>query len=274
MQNVIMPSIAPNALNSRPDCHQVRTVMRDLVAPTAKWAVKETTVVTAIALTPDIKKKEISGTNAPTAVAVKPVRAATQGLPRFSSDTFPLVRDRAFTKVSLSSVMRWDSLSATSSGRPRIRRLSASTSRDSDASKSTAWRSRTSPALYSSRSLLEVEPNYSAYKRTEAALQVYLGFAAKELQLPLPQVQKSVKEGDAYPGISNPQAARQASPRSEPDICAVLLAFVCFHTLSAFFVSKLAQRMPWDAQTLSIRGRGAQNPWVRAAATTSDIIRL
>ncbi len=41
MTKVTMPSMAPTRVISRPLAHQERTVMRDLAAPTAKWAMSE-----------------------------------------------------------------------------------------------------------------------------------------------------------------------------------------------------------------------------------------
>ncbi len=46
-----------------------------------------------------------------------------------------------------------------------------------------------------------IEPDYSAYRRTEAALQAYLSFAAKDQQGPLPLVTKALQPGDSYAGL-------------------------------------------------------------------------
>jgi L,D-transpeptidase YcbB len=47
--------------------------------------------------------------------------------------------------------------------------------------------------------LNEVEPSYSAYKRTEAALQTYLALVAQGQNRPLPNMQATVSAGEAYP---------------------------------------------------------------------------
>ncbi len=49
--------------------------------------------------------------------------------------------------------------------------------------------------------LNSIEPGYSAYKRTEAALQAYLSFAAKDPQVPLPAVHKPLHAGDTYAAL-------------------------------------------------------------------------
>ena len=48
--------------------------------------------------------------------------------------------------------------------------------------------------------LHDAEPPYFFYQRTEAALDHYLVLAEKENRVPLPEVQKTVAPGDAYPG--------------------------------------------------------------------------
>jgi murein L,D-transpeptidase YcbB/YkuD len=45
-----------------------------------------------------------------------------------------------------------------------------------------------------------VEPPYYGYQRTELALQTYLSLADKDHSPPLPEVQKTLAPGDAYPG--------------------------------------------------------------------------
>jgi murein L,D-transpeptidase YcbB/YkuD len=45
-----------------------------------------------------------------------------------------------------------------------------------------------------------VEPTYYGYQRTELALQTYLALADKDHSPPLPDVQKTLAPGDAYPG--------------------------------------------------------------------------
>ncbi len=45
-----------------------------------------------------------------------------------------------------------------------------------------------------------VEPSYYGYQRTELALQTYLALADKDHSPPLPDVQKTLAPGDAYPG--------------------------------------------------------------------------
>jgi L,D-transpeptidase YcbB len=45
-----------------------------------------------------------------------------------------------------------------------------------------------------------VEPPYYGYQRTELALQTYLALADKDHSPPLPDVQKTLAPGDAYPG--------------------------------------------------------------------------
>src|ERR1700677_458548 len=45
-----------------------------------------------------------------------------------------------------------------------------------------------------------VEPPYYGYQRTELALQTYLALADKDHSSPLPDVQKTLAPGDAYPG--------------------------------------------------------------------------
>jgi L,D-transpeptidase YcbB len=45
-----------------------------------------------------------------------------------------------------------------------------------------------------------VEPPYYGYQRTELALQTYLALADKDHSPPLPEVQKTLAPGDAYPG--------------------------------------------------------------------------
>ena len=45
-----------------------------------------------------------------------------------------------------------------------------------------------------------VEPPYYGYQRTELALQTYLALADKDHSPPLPEVQKTLGPGDAYPG--------------------------------------------------------------------------
>jgi L,D-transpeptidase YcbB len=46
--------------------------------------------------------------------------------------------------------------------------------------------------------LNKVEPQYLGYQRTETALQNYLTLAAQDHSQPLPDLQKTVKSGDAY----------------------------------------------------------------------------
>jgi murein L,D-transpeptidase YcbB/YkuD len=46
-----------------------------------------------------------------------------------------------------------------------------------------------------------VEPQYLGYKRTMDALKVYQALQAKDHSVPLPDVERSVKSGDAYPGV-------------------------------------------------------------------------
>ena len=46
-----------------------------------------------------------------------------------------------------------------------------------------------------------VEPQYTGYKRTEAALQTYLALASQSPGAPLPGIKESLSIGDAYPGI-------------------------------------------------------------------------
>jgi L,D-transpeptidase YcbB len=48
--------------------------------------------------------------------------------------------------------------------------------------------------------LHDAEPPYFFYQRTEAALDHYLVLAEKENRVPLPEVQKTLAPGDAYPG--------------------------------------------------------------------------
>jgi L,D-transpeptidase YcbB len=48
--------------------------------------------------------------------------------------------------------------------------------------------------------LNEVEPQYYGYRRTETALQTYLGLAGQNQSAPLPEVQKTLAPGDAYAG--------------------------------------------------------------------------
>lgn len=47
-----------------------------------------------------------------------------------------------------------------------------------------------------------VEPQYTGYKRTEAALQTYLVLASQDHDAPLPDVENDVGIGDAYAGIA------------------------------------------------------------------------
>ncbi len=47
----------------------------------------------------------------------------------------------------------------------------------------------------------QVEPQYAAYQRTEAALQHYLKLAAEDHSAPLPEISKTVAPGDTYAGI-------------------------------------------------------------------------
>jgi murein L,D-transpeptidase YcbB/YkuD len=47
----------------------------------------------------------------------------------------------------------------------------------------------------------KAEPQYLGYQRTEAALLNYLSLAAKDHSKPLPDPQKTLKRGDAYPGV-------------------------------------------------------------------------
>lgn len=49
----------------------------------------------------------------------------------------------------------------------------------------------------------DIEPNYNAYRRTEGALQAYIGFAAKDQQSPLPLVSKPLYSGDTYTGMQH-----------------------------------------------------------------------
>jgi murein L,D-transpeptidase YcbB/YkuD len=46
-----------------------------------------------------------------------------------------------------------------------------------------------------------VEPQYTGYKRTEAALQTYLALASQDHGAPLPSIKENLESGDAYPGI-------------------------------------------------------------------------
>jgi murein L,D-transpeptidase YcbB/YkuD len=46
-----------------------------------------------------------------------------------------------------------------------------------------------------------IEPQYTGYKRTEAALQTYLDLASQDHNAPLPSVTNNLATGDAYPGI-------------------------------------------------------------------------
>jgi murein L,D-transpeptidase YcbB/YkuD len=46
-----------------------------------------------------------------------------------------------------------------------------------------------------------IEPQYTGYKRTEAALQTYLALASQNLGGPLPGIQKNLAIGDSYSGI-------------------------------------------------------------------------
>jgi L,D-transpeptidase YcbB len=50
--------------------------------------------------------------------------------------------------------------------------------------------------------LSEVEPPYYFYQRTEAALQTYLKLAGQDHDAPLPEVQKTLAPGDAYPEVA------------------------------------------------------------------------
>jgi murein L,D-transpeptidase YcbB/YkuD len=50
--------------------------------------------------------------------------------------------------------------------------------------------------------LSEVEPPYYFYQRTEAALQTYLKVAAEDHDAPLPEVQKTLAPGAAYPAVA------------------------------------------------------------------------
>ncbi len=56
------------------------------------------------------------------------------------------------------------------------------------------------PASDVAQVLHDVEPPYFFYQRTEAALDHYLVLAEKENRVPLPEVQKTLAPGDAYPG--------------------------------------------------------------------------
>jgi len=56
------------------------------------------------------------------------------------------------------------------------------------------------PASNVAQVLHDAEPPYFFYQRTEAALDHYLVLAEKENRVPLPEVQKTVAPGDAYPG--------------------------------------------------------------------------
>jgi len=49
--------------------------------------------------------------------------------------------------------------------------------------------------------LNKVEPQYLGYQRTETALLNYLTLAAQDHSQPLPDLQKTVKSGDAYPSV-------------------------------------------------------------------------
>ena len=49
--------------------------------------------------------------------------------------------------------------------------------------------------------LSEVEPELLFYKRTEAALQIYLNLAAQEKLVPLPDAAKPLAPGDSYPAV-------------------------------------------------------------------------
>jgi murein L,D-transpeptidase YcbB/YkuD len=49
--------------------------------------------------------------------------------------------------------------------------------------------------------LNKVEPQYLGYQRTETALQTYLVLAAQDHSQPLPDLQKTVKRGDAYSSV-------------------------------------------------------------------------
>jgi murein L,D-transpeptidase YcbB/YkuD len=49
--------------------------------------------------------------------------------------------------------------------------------------------------------LNKVEPQYLGYQRTETALKTYLALAAQDHSQPLPDLQKTVKSGDAYSSV-------------------------------------------------------------------------
>src|SRR5664279_6399353 len=85
MTKVTTPSIAPTKVISRPLAHQERMVMRDLAAPTAKWAMSEMMAAQMTAGYPLRKKKGMMGMKAPTAVERAPDRAEVMGLLRASS---------------------------------------------------------------------------------------------------------------------------------------------------------------------------------------------
>jgi hypothetical protein len=66
--------------------------MRDFAAPTAKWAISETTAATVTSGIPVIEKNEMIGMNAPTAVESTPETAQTMGLLNPSSVVQPFPR--------------------------------------------------------------------------------------------------------------------------------------------------------------------------------------
>jgi murein L,D-transpeptidase YcbB/YkuD len=58
-----------------------------------------------------------------------------------------------------------------------------------------------------------IEPQYTGYKRTEAALQTYLDLASQDHSAPLPSVNRSPTNSDDYPGIA--QLVQQLRARGD-----------------------------------------------------------
>src|SRR3981189_3183220 len=78
---VAPPTRTPASVISRPADHQLRSVKRDLAAPTRKWATRETAAATTTPVVPLRKKKGRTGTMAPRKVLMPAAKADWTGCP-------------------------------------------------------------------------------------------------------------------------------------------------------------------------------------------------
>src|SRR5450755_1683185 len=78
---VAPPTTTPARVISRPEDHHVRSVTRDLAAPTRKWATSEITAAATMATVPVVNMNGITGMIAPRPVLMPAAAEAWTGSP-------------------------------------------------------------------------------------------------------------------------------------------------------------------------------------------------